>query len=161
MSYTTKDLFTLSLQDYIRLMARKLDENGFVCDMSDSYAHFVENLIRTEKMFRSATQNPTYGFAQSLGYEEIRFLTGIGLLNNGRCPICGAHSGTNYRWTAKNDSRREIEICKGCMHTHGGGTGTGNGMPSGSGCASVFILLIISMMTLIGSLGYVVYQWVM
>jgi hypothetical protein len=147
--------------------------------MTDSYVHLVENMIRAEKMFRTGAQNPTYGFVQSLGYREIVFLTSIGLLNNGRCPICGAHSDTRYRWTGRNDSRREFDICKGCMHTRGGGSGVGDGMPAGSnasssmshivgnvqnkpsnsgGCASVFILLVVSALTLIGGLGYVLYQ---
>jgi hypothetical protein len=158
--YSSSYLHSLSIQNYLRLMAKELDDNGFRKEWIDgttTYSHFAENMIKAENAIRGGQGNPTYSFVQTLDYPAIKLLIDLGILNNGRCPICGAHtSGAQYLWTARNDTRREFHICKGCMHTRGGGTGQGNGMPGG--CASLFLLLLALSIVLVGSIGYGIFS---
>lgn len=82
MMYSKEDLNNLTYKDYILLMAEELNNNGFTDNgkkyevSTDVNGNFVSDLFR----------------AFVLSMEDkgaVDFLKGIGLLNNGRCPLTG------------------------------------------------------------------------
>ena len=82
MMYSKEDLNNLTYKDYILLMAEELNNNGFTDNgkkyevSTDVNGNFVSDFFR----------------AFVLSMEDkgaVDFLKGIGLLNNGRCPLTG------------------------------------------------------------------------
>lgn len=83
MKYSRDTIDELTYKDYILLIAEELNKNGFTDGegkeykvRTNSYGDFVSDFSRD--------------FILSIGNKEaIDFLKGIGLLNNGRCPLTG------------------------------------------------------------------------
>ena len=102
MKYSKDDLNNLLYKEYILLIAEELNNNGFTRDNGNKYevgtdidGNFVSDFSR--------------GFVLSLKDEKaIEFLKGIGLLNNGRCPLTGLMLSDKTRTTYTSNEAPNI-----------------------------------------------------
>lgn len=125
--YLPSEVKQWSFEHYMRVLAQELDENGLPNDIFGSYSHLLDNLIIAKRSL-GYSHNSAISIAQQMDYPAMRFAEEIGLLNNGRCPLCGAVANGAYEWVGRDDRRRVLKICRGCRLTHGGGTGHGSGV---------------------------------
>lgn len=132
MIYFPIEVNSWSFEQYMRVLAKELDDHGFQPDVFSSYTHMLENLIKAKK-FLGHTHNSAISIAQQMDYPAMKFAKEIGLINNGRCPLCGAVAVGTCEWAGRDDPRRVLKICRGCMQTHGGGTGHGSGIQRATG----------------------------
>lgn len=108
MKYTRNDLDNLMYKDYILLIARELNQNGFKNDQGREYevgtnvhGDFVSDFSR--------------GFVLSIkDPKAIEFLKRVGLLNNGRCPLTGLmlSPATTMTYTSEYGSNIQYDINK-------------------------------------------------
>ena len=140
MKYTSEYIKSLSFLDYLELMARELNENGYkVTDGSD---YKVYDYLPKNALMLNVLEDPN----------AMIFLKSQGLLENGRCPTCGApmSTGQRYYWFDRRYPSRKLYLCYGCheSHFHGDGhslDGCPSGAPSenssGTGCLLSLLLL--------------------
>ena len=104
--YSQDNLNELTYKDYILLIAKELNNNGFADDKGEVYkvgtdinGNFVSDFSR--------------GFILSIKDKEaIDFLKEIGLFNNGRCPLTGLmlSDKTTTKHTSEYDSHITYDI---------------------------------------------------
>ena len=93
MKYTSNYINGLSFKAYLELMAKELNENGFRnYDGSEYYVDADPLFMRLFMM------GPVYD------PKAMSFLKEQGLLENGRCPNCGAPMSVyRYTWSDRRD----------------------------------------------------------
>lgn len=125
---------SLSFREYLELMAKELNDNGFKSYYGSEYTVSDDPIL----FMMQPIEDP----------EAMRFLTSKGLIGNGRCPQCGAPmSNNNHFWYDRRDPSRRFNVCYGCSISNGHGDGHSmDGTPSGdpsnrsNGCMSVVLL---------------------
>ena len=140
MKYTREYINSLSFKAYLELMATELNENGF--REFNGMKYMVDDDPKFMDLFMMGpVQDP----------KAMLFLKKQGLIENGRCPNCGAPMSTyQYIWSDRRDSSRWFYVCYGCSKTNGHGDGRSmDGYPSGaprkgpSGCLVAFFMIPI------------------
>lgn len=141
MKYSSEYINSLSFKDYIKLMADELNANGFKEDGQYEY-HTYENDPMMRKLFMMGPVNDPHAMS---------FLKSEGLLENGRCPSCGAPMSVyRYTWSDRRDPTKKFYVCYGCANNNGRGDGHSmdgcpSGVPSpsssGTGCALGLLFL--------------------
>lgn len=132
MKYTTEYINSLPFKDYLELIAKELNDNGFRVDGKDYYRVYDDPVMMRHFML-DPVSDP----------KAMAYLKSIGLIENGRCPSCGAPMSTGQRfyWYDKRDPSKRIYLCYGCHKTnfHGDGhsmEGTPGGVPNSSNSPS-------------------------
>ncbi|MBR3798339.1 MAG: hypothetical protein IKK36_05450 [Bacteroidales bacterium] len=133
-NYTKEYINSLSFREYLELMAKELNDNGFKSYYGSEYTVSDDPIL----FMMQPIEDP----------EAMRFLTWKGLIGNGRCPQCGAPmSNNNHIWYDRRDPSRRFNVCYGCSISNGHGDGHSmDGTPSGdpsnrsNGCMSVILL---------------------
>ena len=122
MKYTSEYINSLSFKSYLELMATELNENGFrefngMKYMVDADPKFMDLFIMGPVQDQNA----------------MDFLKRQGLIENGRCPQCGAPMSVNqYFWYDRRNPSRRFYVCYGCSKSNGQGDGHSmDGCPSG------------------------------
>lgn len=105
MEYTSDYINSLSFAEYIKLMATELNENGFKENGQYEYCSF-ENDPAMQRLFMMGPINDPKAMA---------FLKSKGLIENGRCPSCGAPMSVyRYTWSDIRDPSKKFYVCYGC-----------------------------------------------
>ena len=134
MKYSSEDLNGMSYPEWMETICKELNEAGFKGDGFSPEKHkFVKNYSPYE------VHDARYFFMGSLNdYKAMDYLKSIGLVDNGRCPLCGAQiKGTPSRYTYGLNPKLNFHICSSCRRD-------GQSMsvyPSKSGCIVALILM--------------------
>ena len=141
MKYTSDYINSLSFQEYIKLMATELNSNGFKGHGGREYPTFEDDPVMRRLFMMGPTNDP----------KAMAFLKEKGLIDNGRCPSCGAPMSVyKYTWSDRRNPSRKYYLCYGCYKNHGKGDGHNmDGCPSGaptlsnsgSGCMISLLLM--------------------
>ena len=136
MKYTSSEINQMSWSQWNDAMARELNNAGFKArGYNDKIGKWEDNYTAYEadpnepKLFILGTVD---------GAKEINYLKEIGLLNNGRCPMCGKPIyGTPGRFTSGFDRDCHFQICQECAK-HGRRTSVNPA--NNTGCLLAFVL---------------------
>lgn len=141
MKYTSEYINNLSFKDYIKLMADELNSNGFKENGEYEYDTFEDDPSMRKLFMMGPVNDP----------KAMSFLKSQGLLENGRCPSCGAPMSVyRYTWYDTRDPSKKFYVCYGCSKSNGRGDGHSmDGCPygvpsqtgSGSGCMLGLLLM--------------------
>lgn len=124
MKYTSEYINSLSFKDYIKLMADELNSNGFKENGKYKYESFEDDPSMRRLFMMGPVNDP----------KAMSFLKSQGLLDNGRCPYCGAPMSVyRYTWYDTRDTSKKFYVCYGCSKSNGRGDGHSmDGCPSGA-----------------------------
>lgn len=119
MNYTKGDVARMTWHEWNATMAKELNDAGFL-----GYG-FNPQTKRIEKNQAPYNADPTSPSSFINGAvdtaPEIDYLKNIGLLNNGRCPMCGEPIyGEPGRFTSGFDYNMHFQICQECVSSKGG-----------------------------------------
>lgn len=104
MKYTSQQINRFTWQEWNNIMYSELNNAGF--NLS-----FMSN----DLIARDINEDPR-GFILELKEKEITYLKDIGLLNNGRCPMCGKPIYENPgRFTSGYNYNLHFQICQNCV----------------------------------------------
>ena len=117
MKYTAKEIREMSWQQWNDTMAKELNLKGF---KAKEFNKEVGRWTKTGKY--SAGDEPELFVLGTIDDSHaISYLKDIGLLNNGRCPMCGTPIyGNPGRFTSGYNPDYNFQICQNCVSTHGG-----------------------------------------
>lgn len=137
MKYTTLEINKMSLLAYRALMADELNHNGFRTKIGN---------------FKFDADDELFIFSVADSPKAMSFLQELGLVDNGRCPICGAQISENrYTWSNRYDPSIKFYICSGCYRSRGHGNGQRVDGIGNSGClASLFLIPLNFIKDIIG-----------
>lgn len=109
--YTSQEINRLSWQEWNELMADELNNAGYKSRPGTQWEHSYE----------AGDEPEFFILGEVSGRDEINYLKDIGLLNNGRCPMCGKPIYSNPgRFTEGSDHECHFQICQNCASTRGG-----------------------------------------
>lgn len=122
MKYTSEYINSLSFTDYLELMAKELNENGF--RETDGTPYEVYDYLPKNALMLDAFEDD----------KALGFLRSQGLIENGRCPFCGAPMSVyKYYWSDRRNPSKKVYVCYGCNKSNGRGDGHSmDGCPSGA-----------------------------
>lgn len=140
MKYTSSQVNQMTWLEWNDTMAKELNEAGFKNQVGQ---RFNSEIGKWEDKLIPYQADPSRlkGFILGAvdGLEEINYLKQIGLLNNGRCPMCGNTINDNPgRFTSGFDGNTHFQICQNCVH-HGRKISINH--THNSGCILALILL--------------------
>ena len=123
MKYSKDYINSLSFRDYIKLMADELNANGFKENGKYEYNSFYDDSAMRRLFMMGPVNDP----------KAMSFLKMQGLIENGRCPSCGAPMSVyKYTWSDIRDPSKKFYLCYGCAKNNGRGDGHSmDGCPSG------------------------------
>lgn len=106
-------------------MADELNANGFRKVYSGNEYDSYENNPKMRRLFMMGLVCDP---------QAMKFLKEQGLLENGRCPSCGAPMSVyRYTWYDTREPSRKFYVCYGCASNHGNGDGHSmDGCPQGA-----------------------------
>lgn len=126
----------MTWSEWNQAMADELNEAGFKAK------GFNQELGRWEKNSSpyDAHIDPKYFMLGVVeGAPEVSYLKDIGLLNNGRCPMCGGKIiGSPGRFTSGSDPDLHFQICQKCVNH---GRKTSMNPANNTGCLVALLLL--------------------
>lgn len=136
MKYSSEQVRRMSWAEWNDTMAKELNEAGFRA------RGYNPDLGRWEDNRELYTADPTepkiFILGTVDGATEFEHLKSVGLLNNGRCPMCGeAIFGNPGRFTSGYDSNAHFQICQSCVNK---GRRTSLNPANNTGC---FIALLL------------------
>ncbi len=85
MKYTKDQILSMSWKEWNETMAKELNEAGFLGPGFNSESQRFENHIAP---YKADGRNEDFVFGTITRSAEINYLKDVGLLNNGRCPMC-------------------------------------------------------------------------
>ncbi len=134
MRYSKSDLMSLSYADWMETIAKELNQAGFqtkILKFSTAEPHWVNGPYEVH--------DPDTFFDTINSSKAINYLKEIGLLDNGRCPMCGDGISHPGRFTDGYNSSISYQICQRCVRTKGGL------LPDSRGCGCLLFLLMLLM----------------
>lgn len=134
MKYTNSQLRTMSYAEWMKAIAKELNDAGFRARGYNSDTHqWQDNYSLYE------VGDPQHFFMGGIrDSKALEYLKSIGLVNNGRCPICGNMiEGNPGRFTSGYDSNFHFQICQSCAR-HGKRTSVNPA--NNSGCMLALLL---------------------
>lgn len=111
MKYTREEISQLSYKSWMETIATELNNAGYQGDGYDPEAgRFRRNFGPYEVL------DPAHFFMGAINdHEAMDYLKSIGLVNNGRCPMCGGDiTGTPGIFTDGFNSKLNFHICSSC-----------------------------------------------
>lgn len=135
MKYTSEQINAMTRWEWCENMAEELNNAGFREKRFREYDKYGKP--QYDYLPYEMLDEKTFILGAVCGTEEIEHLKSIGLLNNGRCPMCGEPiRGKPGRFTDGYNPSMHFQICQKCVAK---GNRSSN---SGKGCA-LFILIAI------------------
>lgn len=133
MKYTKEDVLGMSWQNWNETMAKELNDKGFTCNWGREPRPYQGNINPKDFIL---------GEVGSDRRDEIEYLKSLGLLNNGRCPLCGKPIVSNLgRFTSGFDSSIYFDICNDCAGAKGRGkVSTLDSLYLNGGCLTTLLL---------------------
>lgn len=117
MKYTSSQINAMSWNEWNEAMAKELNEAGF-----RHYGIHIEEDRSLKKClvpYKAGDDPKVFLLGTVEKAEEIDYLKSIGLLNNGRCPMCGKEIiGSPGRFTSGYDPNYHFQVCQNCVQ-HG------------------------------------------
>jgi hypothetical protein len=133
MKYSSQHINSLSGHDYQELMIKELNENGYRIKMKSA---------GETKELKYYLDDDTFDKLFILGVDDIsalNHLKEVGLINNNRCPMCGASCyGSTASFTSGYDSNMKFQICNDCAKI---GSNTQDQLKPGGGCLLALFLV--------------------
>lgn len=111
MRYSSEVLNSLSYLEWMETIAKELNAAGFKGDgFSEEAGRFMRNISPYE------VHDVRYFFMGAINdAKAMDYLKSIGLVNNGRCPMCGAViKGTPSSFTSGTNKDLNFHICTSC-----------------------------------------------
>ena len=134
MKYTSEQVNALSYVDWMETIAKELNDAGYKTSAYSEELHrFAKNcgpyIVYDARTF----------FLGSIDdVAALNYLKDIGLVNNGRCPMCGARiTGSGWQFTSGSNPSYHFQICRECG---GEGRRTSLNPANHSGCVLAFLL---------------------
>lgn len=140
MKYTSFQVRAMSEKEWVEAMASELNAAGFKARglnprtqrwEDDFEPYHVGSEPKARIFVMGGISDP----------QAIEHLKTVGLLNNGRCPMCGGPiSGTPARFTSGFDSSYHFQICQSCC-SRGKRTSVNPANSQGGGCLVALLLM--------------------
>ncbi len=128
--YRAEQISNLSWTEWNMLMAKELNEKGFT----------ARGLEGRPVPYDGSFDCDLFILGEVRDEPEINYLKDIGLLNNGRCPLCGRQiKGSPGRFTSGFNHNIHFNICRDCASV--GQQKSVN--PENSGCVVALLLMPI------------------
>ncbi|MDE5810847.1 MAG: hypothetical protein K2H61_00895 [Muribaculaceae bacterium] len=136
MNYTKEQIKNMTWPEWNEAMAKELNEAGFRTRGFNSETGRWES---NRDLYKPHPTDPeTFILGQVEGANEINYLKNKGLLNNGRCPMCGGPiNGIPARFTSGYDQNVHFQICQKCCNK---GRRTSLNPDNNTGCMLALIL---------------------
>lgn len=134
MKYSREEINNMSYRGWMETIANELNAAGFKGEGYDAVTgRFMKNVAPYEVHDVSTFFMGAINDAKAMDY-----LKSIGLVNNGRCPMCGAViKGTPSRFTCGMNPNLNFHICSSCRRE---GQRISINPANNSGCMFAFIL---------------------
>ena len=112
MKYSTSQICQMTWQEWNETMAKELNYAGFKArGFNEQIGRWLDNYTKYE----AGSDPDTFILGEVSGTREIDYLKRLGLLNNGRCPMCGRPIyGNPARFTSGFDPTMNFQICQSC-----------------------------------------------
>ena len=135
MKYSSQQINNMSWQEWNEVMADELNKAGFVSRPGTQWEHPHEAGDEPEMFILGEVSEKN----------EINYLKTLGLLNNGRCPMCGNPIvGNPGRFTSGYDYDCHFQICQNCVNR--GKRISVNPANTSSGCIVALLLFPIHLL---------------
>jgi tetratricopeptide (TPR) repeat protein len=142
--YSAEEVNSMSYREWMETIAKELNAAGFKGDgYSSVERRFMKNVAPYE------VGNVSDFFMGAINdANAMNYLKSIGLVNNGRCPMCGSPiKGTPSQFTDGMNPNLNFYICNSCRKE---GQGISVNHNSNSGCLGFFVFVIVGIV--LGSL---------
>lgn len=136
--YTSEQVKAMSYVEWMETIANELNAAGYKgAGYNESLGRFQNNNAPYE------VRDARYFFSGAIdNAEHYNYLKSIGLIDNGRCPLCGAEiKGTIYTYTNGLHPEETYHICKDCYKE---GMGMSINPANKQGCIVALLLLPFS-----------------
>lgn len=140
MKYTAEQVKAMSWREWAETMARELNEAGFkhVGITSDPETHALRKELKPYSVEEDADGPKLFLLGSVESSKEIDYLKNIGLLNNGRCPMCGNMiNGSPGRFTSGYDPNYHFQVCQNCVQKRENGAVN----PANQGCIVALLFI--------------------
>jgi hypothetical protein len=137
MKYTSEQVCQMSWAEWNDIMAKELNEAGFRARGFNPDSGKWEN---NRELYNADSLEPKFFILGTVdGASEFDHLKKVGLLNNGRCPMCGEPIlGNPGRFTSGYDCNAHFQICQNCANI---GRRTSLNPANNKGCFIALLLL--------------------
>ena len=131
MKYSAGEIINMSYLEWMETIAKELNEAGF---KKEGHSTIEKRFVKNIKPYE--VNDARYFFMGSIDdAKAMDYLKSIGLVNNGRCPMCGKPiKGTPSRFTDGLNPNLNFHICSSCRKN-------GQRMSNNSGCIIAFALI--------------------
>ena len=145
-AYSQADVLSMSWHEWNATMAKELNEAGF---LGYGFNPQTRRIEKNQAPYSADPDSPSSFINGAVDTApEIDYLKNIGLLNNGRCPMCGEpFYGEPGRFTNGFNYNIHFQICQECVNSKGG-TKTLRRQLGLIGCVISLILLPIQIVLL-------------
>ncbi|MFI3297022.1 MAG: hypothetical protein R3Y59_05275 [bacterium] len=141
MKYTSEQINALSWKEWNVTMAKELNSASFKARGYNPKTHKVEINFAP---YKGDGEPESFILGEIEGVEEIDFLKSIGLLNNGRCPLCGSKIiGDPGRFTNGFNHSLHFQICQNCVSAGRKIGGTPTIKKKDSSIRTIFIIILV------------------
>ena len=115
MKYSVNQVRQMSWVEWNQIMAEELNKAGF---MGRGYNPDLGRWENHRAPYKADSDNPQSFILGAVdSAPEFEYLKEIGLLNNGRCPLCGEPIyGNPGRFTSGYDHNAHFQICQNCAN---------------------------------------------
>ena len=139
MKYSSYQINNMSWQEWNETMAKELTAAGF------KGRELVDGKWQDMGPVK-ADFEPEFFISSNVGnVDRLNYLKELGLINNGRCPMCGKKiDGTPGRYTNRFNPDYHYQICQNCAGTRGG---LKRQASQSGGCMFVFMFIFVSILT--------------
>jgi len=112
MKYTKEQILSMSWQEWNETMAKELNAAGYLGPGYNPEKKCLDNHIAP---YEANCPEREFVFGKITRSAEISHLKEIGLLNNGRCPMCGGEiTGNPSQFTDGFNPNINFHICNSC-----------------------------------------------
>ncbi|MDE6278033.1 MAG: hypothetical protein K2M06_07995 [Muribaculaceae bacterium] len=114
MKYTSGQVKAMTWHEWNEAMADALNKAGFrTKDFNEKLGRWESN----KALYKADPNYPKHFLVTVEDPKEVEYLKSVGLLNNGRCPMCGNPIiGAPGRFTSGLDSDYHFQICQNCCN---------------------------------------------
>lgn len=138
MKYTAAQIKNISWSEWNTIMAEELNKAGFLGPGYNPEKHRLDNHCQP---YKADGPNSEFILGKVTGLNEINYLKDIGLLNNGRCPLCGGIIGEKFgTFTDGFNQNKNFQICNSCYKI---GRRTSINPANNNGCGCITALLFM------------------
>ena len=114
MKYTVEQVRQMTWSQWNDAMAKELNEAGF---RARGYNPELRRWENNRELYKADPSDPTIFILGTVDGAPEYDLKKVGLLNNGRCPMCGEPIyGNPGRFTSGCDYNAHFQICQNCVN---------------------------------------------